>query len=126
MALAERNRAMTEQSRRKELRAQYDQATPEGGVYRIVNTRTGKALLGSAINPASIRHKVQFAQSTRSAGALDQRLSKDIRQFGLDAFALEILEQLEITPTMTPAEISADLAALEALWREKSDPELLY
>jgi hypothetical protein len=117
---------MADQSRRKELRAQYDQAMPEAGVYRIVNTRTGKALLGSATNLASIRHKVQFAQSTRSAGVLDQRLSKDIRQYGLDAFALEIVERLEASPAMTPAEIAADLAALEALWREKSDPEQLY
>lgn len=117
---------MAEQSRRKELRAQYDQTPPEAGVYRIVNTHTDKSLLGSATNLASIRHKVQFAQSTQSAGVLDQRLSKDIRQFGLDAFTLEILEQLEITPTMTPAEIAADLATLEALWREKTDPELLY
>jgi hypothetical protein len=117
---------MAEQSRRKVLRAEYDQTQPEAGVYRIVNTRTNKALLGSATNLASIGHKLAFAKSSQNPGVLGYRLSKDIRQFGFDAFTLEILELLEVTPTMTPAEIAADLATLEALWREKFDPALLY
>jgi hypothetical protein len=39
---------------------------------------------------------------------------------------LEVLEVLETKPEMTPAEIRDDLATLEALWREKLDPALLY
>ena len=37
-----------------------------------------------------------------------------------------ILEVLATTPEMTQAEIASDLATLEALWREKFDPALLY
>jgi hypothetical protein len=33
---------------------------------------------------------------------------------------------LETKPEVTPAEILADLAALEELWREKIDPSRLY
>jgi hypothetical protein len=57
---------------------------------------------------------------------LDHRLVADARQVGLDAFELEILEVVEVRPEMTPAEIRADLATLEALWRERLDPAHLY
>ena len=57
---------------------------------------------------------------------MNQRLSKDIRQYGIDAFSLEVLEVLETKPEMTPAEILEDLATLEELWREKLDTSLLY
>ncbi len=59
-------------------------------------------------------------------GVMNQRLSKDIRQYGIDAFSLEVLEVLETKPEMTPAEILEDLATLEELWREKLDTSLLY
>jgi arginase family enzyme len=117
---------MSQPDRRKALRAQYEQTPPEAGVYRIVNNRTNKALLGSTLNLAGLRNRLAFARSTNSPGGLDLRLSKDIRQYGFDAFSLEVLEVLEVTPEMTRAEILADLATLEALWREKSDPALLY
>jgi len=52
---------------------------------------------------------------------LDQRLTKDIAQFDIDAFSLEVLDVLETGPEMTPAKILKDLAT-----REKFDPSLLY
>ena len=117
---------VSEQARRKDFVAQYKQTQPEAGVCRIVNRRTNKALLGSTPNLASIRNRLSFAKSTNSPGALDHWLRKDIREFGIDAFLLEVLEVLETKPEMTPAEIRDDLATLEALWREKLDPALLY
>lgn len=117
---------MNEQARRKDLVAQYKRTHPEAGVYRIINSETNKALLGSSPNLASVRNRLAFAKSTNSPGALDHRLRKDIRQFGIDAFSLEILEVLETKPEMTPAEIREDLAVLEDLWRERQDPSLLY
>jgi hypothetical protein len=117
---------MTDGARRKELRAQYKQTHPQAGVYRIVNRRNGKVLLGSSPNLPSVRSKLEFAGSTGMLGALDHRLVSDARQFGVDAFSLEILEALEIGPEMTAERIREDLAVLEALWREKQDPALLY
>ncbi len=113
------------QANRKALREQYEQ-TREAGVYRIVNSGNGKSLLGAALNLASVRNRFAFARSTNSPGGLDLRLSKDIRQFGFDAFSLEILEVLDTAPEMTAAEIVEDLATLEGLWREKFDPSSLY
>ena len=117
---------MDDHARRWELRAQYAQTRPEPGVYRIVNARNGRALLGSTPNLGSVRSKLEFARTTRTAGVLDRRLSADLSQFGIDAFALEILEVLDVKPGMTPAQILEDLATLEALWRERQDPALLY
>jgi hypothetical protein len=120
---------MAEKNRRRELVAEYKRNRPEAGVYRVMNTENGKVLVGSALNLASVRNKVEFARSTNSAsglGALSHRLLADARQFGLDAFTLEIVEVLEPRAEQTDAEIKADLATLEALWREKCDPTTLY
>jgi hypothetical protein len=117
---------MSEKDRRRALTAEYRRTHPEAGVYRIVNAATGKALLSSALNLNSVRSKMEFARSTGTTGGLDHRLVADIRRLGIEAFALEILEVLDTRPEQTDAEIRADLAALEALWREKLDPATLY
>ncbi len=111
---------------RKALRAQYKQTHPEAGVYRIVNGATGKALLGSTANLPALRNKLAFAHSVNSPGALDGRLQQDIRTFGLAVFTLEVLEVLDTPPELTGAAIAADLATLEALWRERFDAAELY
>ena len=120
---------MDQKARRRQLTAEYKSNHPEAGVFRVVNSQNGKVLLGSALNLTSVRSKLEFARSTRSPGALsalDHRLANDVRQYGLDAFSLEILEVLDTRPEMTAAEIREELGVLEGLWREKQDPALLY
>jgi hypothetical protein len=115
-----------EKTHRKALLTRYKQTRPEGGVYRIVNQRTQRALLGSSTNLASVRAKLDFARSTNTPSALDHRLVEDARTYGLDAFAFEVLEVLAVTPQANAAQVADDLATLEALWRERQDPALLY
>jgi hypothetical protein len=117
---------MSEQNRRKELQTQYKQHRPEAGVYRIVNCRNNKVLLGSTPNLASIRNKLEFAKSTNTASVLDRRLINDLREFGIQAFSLEVLEVLDVTLEMTREDIVKDLSTLEQLCRERLDPSLLY
>ncbi len=117
---------MSDQARRKALRERQDHAPPEAGVYLIRNGETGKGLLGVTPNLASVRNTLAFAQSTGTSGVLDRRLGADIARFGLDAFTFDVLETLDVRPGMTPADIQADLATLEQLWRDKIDPTLLY
>ena len=114
------------QVERKALLATYKRSRPEAGVYRILNARNGRCLLDSSNNLASVRAQLAFAKTLGSPGMRYRPLHDDMRQFGLDAFALEVLELLKVTPTMTEAQIRDDLAALAALWREKFDPALLY
>lgn len=117
---------MIDKARRKELVGEYKRTHPEAGVYRLVNMCSGKALLGSSPNLASMRNKLAFAKSTNSPGALDYRLREDIKQYGLDAFSLEIVDVLDIRPEMTADQIRDDLTALEDLWREQQNPALGY
>jgi hypothetical protein len=95
-------------------------------VYCLRNSVTKQVLLGSALNLASMRSKVEFARSTNSPSALDHRLRKDIEKFGVEAFTLEVLETFQPTPEMTSAEIHEELTTLEQLHRERFDSTLLY
>jgi hypothetical protein len=117
---------VVDKARRKELTEQFQRAAPEAGVYRIVNRRTGRLLLGSTTNLPGLRNRFEFARSTNSAAALDPRLREDVTRFGSDSFSFDVLDTLEVTPTMTREQLAADLATLEALWHEKTDPALLY
>jgi hypothetical protein len=111
---------------RRALKAEYRERRPDAAVYRIVNTRTGKSLLGTTPNVESFRNRMEFAKSTGSLGVVNGRLTADVREFGIDAFALEILEVLRPSPEQSRPEWLADLNLLEQLWREKLAGEPLY
>jgi hypothetical protein len=117
---------VVDKARRKELSERFRQAPADVGVYRILNLRTGRFLLGSSTNLAGFRNRFEFAQSNGSAGALDARLGEDIARYGLAAFAFEVLDTLEVRPETELEQVAADAASLAALWREKFDPALLY
>ena len=110
---------MTDKARCRELKEQARQNPPEAGVYRIINRKAGTFLLGSAVNLNSMRSKLAFACSTGSPSALDLRLKAEIVRDGLENFDLEILDTLTVTPEMTTADVRAELATLEELWRER-------
>lgn len=110
----------------KALKAAYKESRPEAGVYRIVNQRSRRIFLGSTVNLGSVRHKLEFAQSTDSPSTPDRRLRADARADGLAAFTFEVLETPEIGPQMIERQIQDDLATLESLWREKLQPADFY
>ena len=117
---------MVDRERRRELREEFERIRPEAGVYLIRNGKSGRALLGSTRNLAALRNRVDFARRTGMHSALDLRLREETARDGIDAFSLEVLEILEVTPEMTETQMLADLGALEELWRERLDPETLY
>jgi len=119
---------MTEQheQNRRELKAEYKEQRPEAGVYRILNPRTGRGLLGSTSNLKSARNRLDFARSTGSTGALDMRLKQAITAADVAALEFEVLEVLAPDPAATARQINDDLGTLEALWREKLGPAALY
>lgn len=117
---------MVDRNRRKELVSDYKQTPREAGVYRIVNTENGRALIGSSTNMNSVRSKLEFARSTHSYGVFGYQLKDDMRQYGIDSFTLEILELLDVKPEMTDAQVRSDLNTLEQLWRERYAPDSLY
>jgi hypothetical protein len=117
---------MTTSEQRKALKEQYRESPRQAGVYRIVNTQTNRSLIGSAVNLASVQSKIEFMRKTGVTGMLDRRIDKDLAELGISAFDYEVLETFDPTPEMTSKEIKADLETLEALWREKFDPGMLY
>jgi hypothetical protein len=117
---------MTDRSRRRDLKSNYKETHPEAGVYALRNNQTGKVLIGSTLNLASMRNKLAFARSTNSPGALDLRLRHEIEIYGVDAFELDILESIRPSPEQSDAEIRQELETLEALHRDEIDPALRY
>ncbi len=105
--------------RRRELRAAYAERRTEAGVYPIRNTVTGRAFIGSAPDLAAMRNRLDFGRSTGSVGVLDLRMRPDALAHGMGSFEMEILDTLDLDPGAPPEDRRADLAALEALWREK-------
>ena len=117
---------MNENDSRRAIKAQYKETHHAAGVYRIVDTQTGMALLGATTNLPSVENRLAFGKSTRSAGALDPRLREAVAASGFDALVFEVLEVLPDEPGRNAQTTRDDLATLEKLWREKlGDASLL-
>jgi hypothetical protein len=114
---------MTSRERRDELRDSYEQKPREAAVYALRNRVTGRVLIASTPDMASLRNRLEFGVQTNSTGVLDRRLVADAQAHGVGSFELEVLDALEADPTRDDAATARDLAALEELWREKAtDP----
>ena len=104
---------------RKALVRAYKETRRPMGVYRIVNTTNGRALVGASVDIPSIlnRHRVQL----QFAGHRNEALQRDWNALGPDAFAFETVDTL--VPPEDPAYDPADdLKALEAMWIEQLQP----
>jgi hypothetical protein len=89
------------------------------GVYRIVNTTNGRALVGASVDIPSIlnRHRVQL----QFAGHRNAALQHDWNTLGPDAFAFETVDTL-VPPDDPAYDPTDDLKALEAMWIEQLQP----
>jgi hypothetical protein len=117
---------MTSRDRREELRANYEQRPRDAGVYALRNTATGRVLIASSVDLASIRNRLDFGKQTNSTGVLDRRLIADAKAHGMESFELEVLDTLDADPLRTDDQSLADLATLEDLWRDKLEDEPAY
>ncbi|AKU93208.1 GIY-YIG nuclease family protein [Vulgatibacter incomptus] len=90
---------------------------PRMGVYAIRHLPSGRTLLGWSphLQGNLNRHRFQLVLGNHPLKALQGDWLRD----GADAFAFEILDELEPHPDR-PGEVPEDdLAALEAMWRER-------
>jgi group I intron endonuclease len=103
--------------RKKELKREYKLNHRPMGVYQIRNMVNEKVLIGSSLNLPGIfnRHKSQLKAGNHQNGALQAEWN----EFGGENFAFEILD--EITPK-EGRDHREELAFLEDLWLEKSQP----
>ncbi len=86
------------------------------GVYRVLNTVTGKSLVASSTNLPAIfnRHRAQLRLGLHP----DRGLQKDWNELGSEAFEFEVLDTLA-PPDEPGYDPSGDLSVLEQLWIAK-------
>jgi hypothetical protein len=101
---------------RKELIREYKQRRRPMGVYRVLNTVTGHALVAASRDLTSIlnRHQAQLSMGAHPSGVLQA----DWAEHGPDSFVFEVLDTLTPPdrPDYDPLE---DLTVLEDMWLDK-------
>jgi len=106
--------------RRKELQTSYQEKAHPMGVYQLRNKENGKMLVGSSINLDAIWNRLEFELKQKSSR--NKQLQKDWKEFGEEAFEFAVLEELKPDSGKGHAEITQELAAMEARWIEKLQP----
>jgi hypothetical protein len=103
--------------RKKELKKEYLLNHRPMGVFQIRNIVNDKVLIGASLDLPGIlnRNKFQLKMGNHPNGALQAEWN----EFGAESFAFEILD--EITPK-EGRDLREELAFLEELWLEKSQP----
>jgi hypothetical protein len=105
--------------KQKELKREYKHSHRRMGVWQIRNLVSDKALIGTALNLEGILNRHQFA--LKMGTHQNHALQADWNELGSENFAFEILD--ELTPSDEPGhDHRADLAFLEELWLEKTQP----
>jgi hypothetical protein len=98
----------------------YKGFTPRMGVFAVRHLPSGRTLLGWSIHLAGIlnRHRFQLDAGSHPL----KTLQADWRRDGPEAFTFEVVDELAANPAH-PADFDyrGDLAALEALWRDRLD-----
>jgi hypothetical protein len=105
--------------RKKDLKKEYQQNHTPMGVYQIRNIVNNRVLIGASLNlPGSINgHRFQL----KLGGHRNTALQSEWNQFGGESFLFEILDELAATEG-ADHDYRPDLAFLEELWLEKSQP----
>ena len=113
-----------ESNSKKEMVTEYKERKVIGGICAIKNTANGKMLLAAVNDLQAYKNRFGFSQSM--GGCLHIKLQQDWEEFGADAFAFEILEELVKKETQTTKEFSEDIKILKEIWLEKLDQAKLY
>jgi hypothetical protein len=101
---------------RRELIRKYKETPRPAGVYRIRNTRSGKALVGTSVDAPAMLNRQRL--ELRTGGHPNRSLQQDWNSEGADAFVFEVLDTL--TPRDEPGfDLHEELRLLEQLWLEK-------
>ena len=94
---------------KRTLKREYKESDIPAGIYRVVNTRADRSLVGSSVNLPAIlnRHRADLKMGAHR----NQELQRDWNQLGEGAFTFEILDTLP--PSTDPAhDVKRELATL--------------
>ena len=107
--------------RRKELKEQYKMMKPDMGVFIVKSKHDNRCFLEatsdlkSTIN--STRFKLNFGNHP------NKELQKEWKEYGENAFTIEILEKLEYDKDESKTDYSEELAILKMEWEDKLSNE---
>lgn len=104
--------------RKKELKQLYKETTIEAGVYQIKNTKNGKIFIGSTPNFKTLNGLKFMLQNDSHK---NKELQEEWKQFGKEAFTIDILEILKKKDEPYYNE-KEGLADLEQKWLEQLQP----
>jgi hypothetical protein len=101
--------------RKKAARAYREERRP-AGIFRVLNTETGRAFIGSSVDLPSMLNRQRFQLEMGSHP--DKKLQAEYNAQGPDAFEIEVLDALELPedPAYDPRD---DLKELLAMWTER-------
>ena len=95
---------------------EYKETPRPAGVFRVVNTASGRALVGSTVDLPGMLNRQRFQLECGSHA--DSDLQRDWDDLGPDAFTFEVLDELDLGDE--PAQDVADeLAVLKQMWIER-------
>ncbi len=105
-------------NRRKELQQQYKETKIEAGIIRITNTKNGKVFLTGTKNTRTI-NGIEFSLGMGSY--INKELQQEWKEYGADAFVIDVPEILEIKETGY-FDLEDALKKLEDKWLEHLQP----
>lgn len=116
---------MMDKARRKELAYDYAHSHRPMGVFRIVNMKNDKSLVGSSINLEGVWNKHKFMLDIQQHD--NKQLQADWLHYGEYAFRFEILEQIKpeedfVASVSELAKYKKQLPELESKWMEQLSP----
>ncbi|MCX8130370.1 MAG: DUF2087 domain-containing protein [Clostridia bacterium] len=104
--------------RKKELKQQYKEVKPEAGIYQIKNVINNRILVGNTPNLKSLNGK----RTQLDSGSFpNNKLQKEYKEYGKDAFVIEVLEKLEKKEDEF-FDIKDELKKLEKKWLDILQP----
>lgn len=105
---------------KKELQREFKEQRKRAGVFRIVNTATGKTFLGSTSNLHGPLNKHRFMLSL--GGHPNKALQADWNALGESCFRFEIVEAFEHKDEDPAFNLEDELSLLEEIWIEQVKP----
>jgi len=78
---------------RTDVRRAYRERAKQAGVFRVLNTANGRALLGSGLDLHAPLNRVAFELDRSMCWNAD--LKRDLAEYGRDSFVIEVLETVE-------------------------------
>jgi len=117
------SRAGDSRAQRAAIRREYKERTKQPGVFRVVNAKNGRVLLGSGLDLRGPLNRVAFELDMAMCWNADMK--QDLETHGRDSFLIEVLEKVQLSddPDFDPEN---ELETLEQKYLEQLDWSTAY